>query len=82
MLSIPRMHRFLFYLEAMDEAVHFMESEDRQDLLPEFLRSALSKDRFRGENMFELLPEFEVLKKWLPQNFDKSVRQGAPSVNL
>lgn len=82
MLSIPRMHRFMFYLEAMDEAVHFMESEDRQDLLPQFLRAALSKDRFRDESLFDLLPEFEVLKDWLPKHENNTLNTGAPLVDL
>ena len=60
------MKKFLFYLEALDEAVHFMESEDRQDLLPAFVRAAVSKDRFRGENLFDLVPEFAVLRDRIP----------------
>lgn len=59
----PAMRKFLCYLNSVDEAIHFMEMEDRQNLLPEFLRAALSKDKFRKENLFSLLPEFELLRK-------------------
>lgn len=58
----PRLRQSLFYLEAINEIIAFMEAEDRQDLLPQFLRAATSKDRFRGEDLFSVLPEFEVLR--------------------
>ena len=60
-----RMKRYLFYLTLVDEAIHFMESEDRQSLLPAFFRAAFSKDRLRGESLFRVLPELRPLRNFM-----------------
>lgn len=60
-------HRAHLNLNSLDDIIHFMESEDHQALLPTFLRVALSKDRYREENLFKVLPEFEVLRRYAPQ---------------
>lgn len=60
-----RMKRYLFYLTLVDEAIHFMESEDRQSLLPAFFRAAFSKDRLRGESLFGVLPELRPLRNFV-----------------
>lgn len=60
-----RMKRYRFYLDLVDEAIEFMESEDRRQLIPSFMRAASSKDALRNENLFEVIPEFNILKNYL-----------------
>jgi hypothetical protein len=75
-----RMKRYRFYLDLVDEAIEFMESEDRQELIPSFLRAASSKDTLRNEKLFEVIPEFNVLKKHFSQG-SLSKDSNDPSMN-
>jgi len=48
-------------LAAIDGVIQHMFSADRSDLLPEFRRWSLHQDRFRGQNLLEVIPELAPL---------------------
>ena len=47
------------YLDSIDSVIHFMNAEDRQDLLPKFFQTAISIDQQRGQNLFTRVPELQ-----------------------
>jgi sulfatase maturation enzyme AslB (radical SAM superfamily) len=48
-------------LAAIDGIIQHMMSADRTDLLPEFRRWSLHQDRFRGQNLLDVIPELAPL---------------------
>lgn len=56
-------HKKLYHLtDALDEAANFMNLEDRQELIPEFLSAAKSIDTLRNQSLYETVPELAYLK--------------------
>jgi organic radical activating enzyme len=51
----PRYHHVL---NSVADALHFLDAEDMSERLPQFVRSCVSKDRVRGQNLIQHVPEY------------------------
>ena len=67
----PNRENGLRDLNWINDAIQFMNSEDQQYRLKDFFRAAHSKDRFRSENLFQVLPEFKPLYQSLNEQNSK-----------
>lgn len=71
-LIADRYHKHLRWLVPKDSlarasqgfksAIDFMQADDKTDLLPKFWKKTLELDNLRQEQVFEILPELELLK--------------------
>ena len=54
-----------FLTNALQGTIHLMYEEDHTELLPELLDYMLKLDEIRGEDFFEVFPEWESLKSYV-----------------